>query len=114
MKKIDVQKCIDKIKSNDHMTYEDGFHEMIPIVLDHKNLIIDTMLSENDPEIRARFIELIGLCKDPTLIPLLKNELESQDDEVINWTLTALEIIDCRESIQIAKSYRINNPRWSE
>ena len=114
MKKVDIQKSIEKIKSQDHMTYEDGFHEVMPIVSSHKNLIIDTMLAEKNPEIRARFIELIGLCKDSTLISLLKKELKSQHDDVINWALTALEMIDCKESIEITKAYRKSNPRWNE
>lgn len=114
MKKLDINNCLKRLKSDDALTYEEAFNEIEDIVTGYKDDILRAMLCEREPFTRAKFIELLGLCKDPSLVPVLKKELESKYDDVISWSLSALEMINTEESVSIATKYRELNPRCNE
>jgi hypothetical protein len=114
MNKFDINECIKKLRSDDVLTYEAAFNEIENVITDYKDDILNAMISESNPFIRGKFIELLGLCKDPTFVPILEKELQSSEDDVVSWALSALEMINTKDSIEIAKKYRELYPKWNE
>jgi len=96
------------------MTFENAFHLILPIVDRYKTEILDAMERESDTQTKAKFIELLGHCKDESLIVVFKNELKNRNEEIVNWCLFALENNPSKEGHKIAKEFRKKNPRFSD
>ena len=106
--------CIELIRSDDPMTFEDGYHLVLPKVADYADELVKLIEGENNPRIKSRFIELLGACDDKRFIPLFKGLLTEQADEVISWALSSLENMSSAEGKKIADEFRIKNPKWLE
>ena len=101
------QQCIEWLRSEDALTFEDGYHALLPRVREFRNELIRLLQAELEPRMRARFVELLGETEDASLVEILRAELEAGEPEVVRWALTALERIGHR---QIADEYRRTHP----
>lgn len=104
--------CIKLIKSNDPMTYEDGYHMLLPRVRDFGDRIAKLIELEDDPQIKPRLVELLGESEDEKYLPIFEKLLASNIHDVVAWSLTSLERIN--SGVKIADNFRKNNPEWSK
>jgi len=112
MRKINIQDCLNRIKSKDPLVFEEAFIEIEEVVSDYKDDILEALASEIDSSNKGKFIELLGLCKDASLLPLFKKELENKDKNTISWVLSAIESLDIDEGNRIVQDFKKENPEW--
>ena len=104
---------IEMIRSDNSVTYEQGFWSLIYDVPQFKDELIQLMQAEQNPQVRAKFIELLGDAKDPKVIPLLVAQLEHPDAEVRYWAVLSLEYFGLPEAKEIAERYKAEHPeQW--
>ena len=97
-------------RSLDAITYEDGFQWLQGYLDDYIDELCQLMLDETYPEMRAKFVELIGNSKNPKVIPLLAAELENTHSEVRSWAYSSLCYFENSDAERLAKEYRERNP----
>ena len=112
MDKLDINKILEQIRSKDLLTYEEAYYQLEEVANDYKEDILRELINESNSFIRGKFIELLGHCKDSSLIPIFKKELEREDEETISWALGALEETKSEEGLKIAKDFKRKNPKW--
>ena len=104
-------RAIRMLRSTDPLTYEDGYQW-----LQGENLIryvpqiVDLLQSEADPEMRARFVELVGDADLPVHIPLLVQELSHAAREVRFWAYNKLSLSEHESANAHAEEYRQSHP----
>ena len=101
------QECIEWLRSEDALTFEDGYHALLPQVRQYRDALVRLLQAEPQPSMRTRFVELLGETEDPSLVDVLRAELEAEEPEVVPWVLTALERIGHQ---RIADEYRRTHP----
>ena len=92
------------------MTYEDGYHWLQGYLDIYIDDLCQLMLHESNPEMRAKFIELIGDSKNPKVIPLLAIELENSDEEVRSWAYSSLCYFGNPDAEKLAREFREDHP----
>ena len=92
------------------MTYEDGYHWLQGYLEIYIDDLCQLMLHEPNPEMKAKFIELIGNSKNPKVIPLLAKELENSNEEVRSWAYSSLYYFEDPEAEKLAREFREVNP----
>jgi hypothetical protein len=105
-------KCIEWIRSTDPMIYENGYHLLLLEVHNYGDKIVELIKEEKKPRIKARFVELLGLCKDSKYIPVFEELLRDSGHDTVAWALTSLESLD--RGKEIANKFRQANPKWLE
>ena len=105
----DFQQCIEWLRSKDALTFEGGYHALLPRVREFRDELVQLLQVEEDPRMRGRFVELLGETEDASLVGILRAELEAGTPEVVQWTLTALERIGHQ---QFAEEYRQLHPEY--
>ena len=103
------QQCIDWLRSDDALTFEDGYHALRSHVRAHRDHLVRLLQTELSPEMRGRLVELLGETQDPSLAEVLHTQLETEHPQVIPWVLTALERVG---HPQIADEYRKMHPEY--
>lgn len=107
-------KCIELIRSDDPMTFEDGYHLLLPKVKEYGDEIAKLIRTEKNPKIKSKFVELLGACDDAKFIPLFKDLLNSEDHDIVTWSLSSLENLSTGEGKKVAEEFRSINPKWLE
>ena len=92
------------------MTYEDGYHWLRGYLDIYIDDLCQLMLRESNPEMKAKFIELIGDSKNPKVIPLLANELENSHEEVRSWAYSSLCYFENPDAEKLAREFREDHP----
>jgi len=105
----DFQQCVEWLRSKDALTFEDGYHALLPRVHEFRDDLIRLLQVEPEAKIRARFIELLGETEDSSLVDVLAAQLHAGEPEVIQWALTALERIGHKS---LADEYRREHPEY--
>jgi hypothetical protein len=105
----DFQQCIQWLRSDDILTFEAGYHALLPRAQEFRKELVRLLQVEPEPRMRARFVELLGATEDASLLEILRDELAAGEPEVVRWTLTALERIGHPE---IASEYRRVHPEY--
>lgn len=103
-------KCVEMIRSSDPSTYEDGYQWLQGCLNDYIDELAQLMLRETDPNMRSKFVELVGNSKNPRVIPLLEAELKSPHSEVRGWAYSSLCYFENSEAKRIAENFRIEHP----
>ena len=98
------------LRSTDPMTYEDGYHWLQGYLDSYIDDLCQLMLDETDPQMRAKFVELIGDSKNPKIIPLLAKELDNSSEEVRSWAYSSLCYFGNQNAENIAKAFRESHP----
>ena len=106
----EFEECIDMLSNSDPLIYEDGYHWLQAYLDDYVDEIVQLMLGETDPNLRSRFVELVGNSKNPQVLPVLEAELTSPHSEVRSWAYSSLLYFENPEAIRIAENFREENP----
>jgi HEAT repeat protein len=110
MKRQEFNECIQMIRSDDPMTFENGY----VWIQNYLNIFIDDLIKlttqEENPRIRARFVELLGDSSNSKVIPYLRQELKHSERHVRSWAYTALEYFGEPEASKIAEEFKLANP----
>ena len=93
------------------MTYEDGYH----LLQDHNLIqyapqIVKLLQSEADPDMRAKFVELVGDADLAENIPHLMHELSHADRTVRFWAYNQLSQSQHDSARARAEEYRQSHP----
>jgi hypothetical protein len=105
----DFQQCIEWLRSNDSLTFEAGYHALLPRAREFRDELVRLLQVEAEPRMRARFLELLGDTEDASLVEVFRGELVAGEPEVVRWALTGLERIGHPE---IAGEYRRLHPEY--
>lgn len=92
------------------MTYEDGYHWLLGNVDAFFEKIVTLMHSEIEPQMRGKFIELLGDSTTKRVIPVFKAELSSSHRDVRFWAYSQLEYSEYPEANEIVEKYKEENP----
>ena len=106
----EFSECIRMLRSDDPMTFEEGYHWIQYHFEAHLDELIEFMRNEQDARMRGRFVELLGDSKDLKVLPYLERELEHQDREVRSWAYHALTYFGDALAVQIAQKYKNEHP----
>jgi len=68
MTKQEFKEAIKMLRSKDSMTYEESYHWLIGCVDQYRDELISLMKAEIDPDMRGKFIELVGDCSDEKVV----------------------------------------------
>ena len=101
--------CIEWLRSDDALTFENGYHALVPRSREFRDDFVRLLHAESNPRMRARFVELLGDTEDPSVADILRAELQTGNPQVIPWALTALERVGSRH---IADDYRRIHPEY--
>lgn len=106
------KKCLEMVCSNDPMTFEDGYHLLLPKVREFSHQIVDALNETKNPKIESRLIELLGECENDAFIEVFEKYLSSESPEVISWALSSLDKLP--KGVEVAKHFRAMNPGWED
>ena len=110
MNRVAFDEIIELLRSDDPMTYEEGYHSLTGRVDEILNWLIDLEAKEKNEAMKAKFIELIGESVQPQAIEALKKALSSQFYEVRCWAYSSFCYSESLECNQIAEEFKRNNP----
>jgi HEAT repeat protein len=83
------------MRSSDRQRMEDGFHLLLPHAAEHVDELIDEFRGESDDiGLRRWLLELIGEARSPEALPLLVEQLASEDESLRAWAVRGLEKLD--------------------
>ena len=98
------------LRSADHMTYEDGYHWLQGYLDKYFDELIQLMLNEENPDMRGKFVELVGDSKNPKALPFLEAELKNPHREVRSWAYNSLCYFENSEAEKLAAKFKEENP----
>ncbi len=110
MDKPEFNECIEMLRSTDPMTYEDGYHWLQGYLDKYIDELIQLVLNEENPDMRAKFVELVGNSKIPKVIPLLEAELKNTHREVRSWAYNSLCYFENSQAEKLAEKFKEENP----
>jgi hypothetical protein len=97
------------MRSHDPQRREDGFHHLAPHAADHLNELITEFQQEHeDHGLRCWLLELIGEARSPDALPVLGEQLTSDDELLRHWAVAGLELLDTREARTLLWRARAN------
>ncbi|HUN35463.1 MAG TPA: HEAT repeat domain-containing protein [Trebonia sp.] len=97
------------MRSHDPQRQEDGFHQLLPRAADHlDDLITQFELEHDDHGLRCWLLELIGAARSPAALPLLRAQLNSDDESLRNWAAAGLKTLDTLEARTLLWRARAN------
>ena len=103
--------AIKMLRSDDPMTYEDGYHWLQgDNLIRYVHRIAQLMQSEDNPEMRAKFVELLGDADLQEHIPLLVQELSHENRDVRFWAYNQLSLSEHKAATDQAGHYRKTHP----
>ena len=109
-KSPEFDECIEMLRSSDSLTYEDGYHWLQGYLDEYVDELVQLMLRETNPNLKSKFVELVGNSKNPQVIPFLEAELKSPYSEVRSWAYSSLLYFENPEAMRIAENFRGENP----
>ena len=110
MDEPEFNECIEMLRSSDSMTYEDGYHWLQGYLNTYIDELIQLMLHEENPDMKSKFVELVGGSKNSKVIPFLEAELKSPHGEVRSWAYSSLSYFENPEAEKIAEKFKNENP----
>lgn len=97
------------MRSHDPQRREDGFHQLLPHAADHLDeLIAEFELEQDDHGLRCWLLELIGAARSPAALPLLRTQLDSDDESLRHWASTGLTKLNTHEARALLWRARAN------
>jgi hypothetical protein len=110
MTEQEFDQAIEMLRSKSSMTYEDGYQWLLGNVDANCEKIVALMHSETDPQMRGKFIEILGYAKSKSVITVLEAELSSSHRDVRFWAYCQLEYSEHPAANEIAKQYKAKKP----
>jgi len=103
-------KCIEMLRSDVGMVYEDGYQGLQGYLESHLDQLINLTNSENEPIMRSRLVELLGDSLNPVVIPHLKTQLNDVHEEVRMWAYLSLDGFETPEAKLLTEEFRKSHP----
>ncbi len=110
MNKTEFNECIKMLRSNDQMIYEDGYHWLQGDLDKYIEELIQLMLNEENPDMKSKFVELLGNSQNPIVIPYLEAELKNPHEDVRSWAYSSLRYFENSEAENLADKFKEKNP----
>ncbi len=99
--------AVQMLRSADPATYEDGYHWLQGDNLtQYIQQLASLLRSEVDPDMRAKFVELVGDADLLAHIPLLVQELSHDSREVRFWAYNQLSLSEHEVAQTQAEKFR--------
>ncbi|MEZ0580613.1 HEAT repeat domain-containing protein [Nocardioides sp. MH1] len=86
------------MRKRDPQGQEDGFHTLLPVASDVLPQLVEEYRAEPDPGLRRWLLELIGEARSTDALPILAQELGSEDESIRDWARRGLEKLDTKEA----------------
>ena len=86
------------MRKHDPQLREDGFEYLRPRAADHVDELISSFAAEQDHGLRCWLLELIGLARSETALPLFAGLLADPDESFREWARHGLELLDSKEA----------------
>ncbi len=86
------------MRKHDPQLQEDGFHMLLPVASDVLPQLIEEYEAESDHGLRCWLLELIGAARSIDALPILSQELRSDDESIQDWARRGLEKLDTKET----------------
>ena len=97
------------MRSRDPQCREDGFHQLLPHAADHLDELIAQFEQEQDDHgLRCWLLELIGAARSPDALPVLRAQLDSDDESLRDWAAAGLKKLDTPEARTLLRRARAN------
>ena len=110
MRRGEFEEFIEKLRSDDSETYEEGYHSITTRVDEALDWLIDLEEKETSGQMKSRLVELIGESTQPQAVNLLKKRLKFPLKEVRMFAYSSLCYAESSECNKLAKEFRRNNP----
>jgi HEAT repeat protein len=110
MQKPEFNHCIEMLRSTDSIVYEDGYQWLQGYLDSNIDELIQLTLDEENPDMRSKFVELLGDSGNPEVIPFIEAELKSPHQEVRSWAYSSLRYFGDLNAKKIAIKFRNENP----
>jgi HEAT repeat protein len=101
-------RALEAMRSADPRVREDGFD----FLREHADAYVDELIAaftaerddghdeRDDHELRCWLLELISEARSPRALPVLAEQLDSEDESLRFWAIRGLEMLDTREAYQ--------------
>lgn len=97
------------MRRRDPQAKEDGFHTLLPHAGEHiEELIAEFRQEHDDHGLRCWLLELIGEARSPLTLPVLVEQLNSQDEALRDWAIHGLRALDTRQAREALWRARVN------
>lgn len=110
MDQSEFEKFVQQLRSDDSLTYEEGYHSIKGRVDEVLAQLISLAQAELEEQMRSRLVELIGESIEPEAIAFLKEELASPFYEVRSWAYSSLRYSESSLANAIAADFKDKNP----
>ncbi|EAQ81278.1 HEAT repeat domain-containing protein [Blastopirellula marina] len=111
MNPTEFAQAIQMLRSEDPMTYEEGYHWLQgDNLIQHIDEIVVLLQAETDPPTRAKFVELLGDADLAQYVPRLVQELSHDCREVRFWAYNQLSLSEHLIAREQADAYRLTHP----
>lgn len=101
--------AMQRMRSRDRQRREDGFHQLLPYAADHIDDLIAQFGQERDDHgLHCWLLELIGAARSPAALPLLRAQLNSDDESLRDWAAAGLKKLDTPEARALLWRARAN------
>jgi HEAT repeat protein len=110
MNRPGFDECLQMIRSENHLIYSDGYEWIQDYLIEHVDDLLKLMLQEQNPDIRAKLVELLGDSENPKIIPFVEQELKHSEREVRWWAFLVLTHFGTPETTKIVEKFRQDNP----
>jgi len=105
------EEAVALLRSASSLEYEEGYHALQgSFLVENLDKIIHLMTEEVDPEIRGRFVELLGDSKQARVLYLLELELSHPHQCVRHWALHALTYLGLPEAEELVQTHLRKRP----
>ncbi|MEN9361896.1 MAG: hypothetical protein RL095_3431 [Verrucomicrobiota bacterium] len=99
-----------RIRSSNAGIYEDAYWSDRPQGPDVVPRLIAELGEAPDGYTRGKLLELLGEMGDPSVIPILAQELDHMDTQVRQWAICALTQLALPESLTLVQAYKKAHP----
>lgn len=85
------------MRRRDPQAQEDGFQLLLPLAAEHVDELVAAFGQVDvDHGLRCWLLELIGEARSPDALPLLVEQLHSDDESLRDWAVRGLQMLDTK------------------
>ena len=111
MPPAEFDSAIKMLRSTDSMTYENGYQWLrCPNLTRYVHQIVKLLQSEADPQMRAKFVEIVGNADRAEYIPILVEHLSHDCSDVRFWAYSGLLLSEHKEANTHAAHHHQTHP----
>lgn len=87
------------MRRHDPQSREDGFQLLLAHAEEHvEELVAEFARERDDHGLRCWLLELVGAARSPRALPLLVQQLSSEDEAFRGWAVRGLERLDTKQA----------------